>query len=155
MLWLLSGWLPSLINQAYCCNQAPVVRRLHNAIHPINHYPRDSVTYLSNNAGQPSKPNLRKSWIVRQEANSIFFNIYTENRENISLAAKLMQWNKRKHFFLGITVTKIMDKVTFAVTFDVFAHPPNRKDVLGGKGGGGGGEEQPIVKFQNSAIKHR
>ena len=82
-LWLLSRWLQSMMDLAYCCNQAPVVRRLHNAIHPINHYPRDSVTYLSNNAGQPSKPNLRKSWIVRQEANSIFFNINTENKENI------------------------------------------------------------------------
>ena len=44
-----------------------------------------------------------------------------------------------------------MDKVNFAVTFGAFAHPPNRKDVLGGKGGG----EQPIFKFRNSAIKHR
>ena len=67
-----------------------------------------------------------------------------------------MQSNKRKQSFLGITVTEIMDKVNFAVTFDAFAHPPNRKNVLGGKGvGGGGGEEQPIFKFQNSAIKHR
>ena len=32
-----------------------------------------------------------------------------------------------------------MDKVKFTVTFGAFAHPPNRKDVLGGKGGGGGG----------------
>ena len=47
-----------------------------------------------------------------------------------------------------------MDKVNFAVTFGAFAHPPNRKDVLDGKGGGGM-EEQPIFKFQNSAIKHR
>ena len=45
-----------------------------------------------------------------------------------------------------------MDKVNFAVTFGAFAHPPNRKDVFGGKGGG---EEQPIFKFRNSAIKHR
>ena len=51
-----------------------------------------------------------------------------------------------------------MDKVNFAVTFGAFAHPPNRKDVLGGKGGGGGGgggKEKPIFKFQNSAIKQR
>ena len=62
---------------------------------------------------------------------------------------------KRKQFFLGITVAKIMDKVNFAVTFGVFAHPPNRKVVLGGKGGGGGVKEQSTFKFQNSAIKHR
>ena len=30
-----------------------------------------------------------------------------------------------------------MDKVNFAVTFGVFSHLPNRKDVLCGKGGGG------------------
>ena len=120
-------------------------RRLHNAIHPINHCPGDNVTHLSNNPGQPSKPNLRKSWIVRQEANSIFFNIYTENRGNISFATKMMQWNKRKQFFLGITVTKIMDKVKFAVTFGAFAHPPNRKDVLGGKGWG---KSNPYLNFK-------
>ena len=49
---------------------------------------------------------------------------------------------KRKQLFFGITVTKIMDKVNFAVTFGAFAHPPNRKDVLGGNGGGGGGGER-------------
>ena len=45
-----------------------------------------------------------------------------------------------------------MDKVNFAVTFGAFAHPPNRKDVLGGKGGGGrrggGGKRNPYLNFK-------
>ena len=49
----------------------------------------------------------------------------------------------------------MMDKVNFVVNFGPFAHPPNRKDVLGGKGVGWGVEEQPIFKFRNSAIKHK
>ena len=56
-----------------------------------------------------------------------------------------MQCNKRKQFFLEITVTKMMDKVKFTVTFGAFSHPPNRKDVLGGKGGG---ESNPYLNFK-------
>ena len=43
-----------------------------------------------------------------------------------------------------------MDKVKFAVTFGAFAHLPNRKDVLCGKGGGGagGGESNPNLNFK-------
>ena len=37
-----------------------------------------------------------------------------------------------------------MDKVKFAVTFGAFAHPPNRKDVLGGKRGKG----NPYLNFE-------
>ena len=40
-----------------------------------------------------------------------------------------------------------MDKVKFAVTFGAFAHPPNRKDVLGGKGGGGW-KSNPYLNFE-------
>ena len=43
-----------------------------------------------------------------------------------------------------------MDKVNFAVTFGAFAHPPNRKEVLGGNGGGGGGRRKsnPHLNFK-------
>lgn len=36
-------------------------------------------------AGAGATASLRRHWIIRQEANSIFFsNLFTENRENIS-----------------------------------------------------------------------